>query len=156
MAWNRVARVEYLQRKLAQLPVSARAAAGHQVAANANNLAARMKRTVRKKSGVLAASINVGQGSFELSRRIWAGGPSTTKALRKKAKSGAGFDNKYDYAFAIEFGTRPHIAGGRFQGSRHPGNRPFPFFFVTYRAIKKDLVRKMGEAFRKAARATAQ
>lgn len=47
-----------------------------------------------------------------------------------------------DQAAYIEFGTPPHIAGGKFEGAKHPGTRAAPFFFASYRANKKRFTRR--------------
>ena len=65
-------------------------------------------------------------------------------------------NEKAFYARFVEFGTAPHVQGGQFAGTQHPGNPAQPFFFVSYRAMKKEIksiVRKaIQEAVRKAIR----
>lgn len=41
-----------------------------------------------------------------------------------------------EQAAFVEFGTPPHIAGGKFEGAKHPGQKAQPFFFASYRANK--------------------
>lgn len=64
-------------------------------------------------------------------------------------------NSKVRYAHLVEFGTRPHVNAGEFAGSQHPGTTAQPFFFVSYRALKKQaqtIIRKaIREAVQKAA-----
>lgn len=50
------------------------------------------------------------------------------------------------YAHLIEFGAAPHVAGGRFEGAAHPGNRPQPFFWPSYRATARRHKNRAGRA----------
>lgn len=54
------------------------------------------------------------------------------------------------YAAMVEFGTRPHVLGGKFAGAQHPGSAPSPFFFPAYRATKKAMAARLRRAVRKA------
>lgn len=51
--------------------------------------------------------------------------------------SGWAVEATAEQAAFVEFGTPPHIAGGKFEGAKHPGQRATPFFFVSYRALRK-------------------
>lgn len=53
------------------------------------------------------------------------------------------------YAHLVEFGTAPHINGGKFAGTRNPGAKAQPFFFPGYRANKKQFKNKVKAAIRK-------
>lgn len=53
------------------------------------------------------------------------------------------------YAHMVEFGTAPHINGGKFAGTRNPGAKAQPFFFPGYRANKKQFKNKVRAAIRK-------
>jgi len=129
------------------------------VAGNAENAAELMrlqKSLVRKKSRKTEQSIRSKAGKNDLQVLVVAGGALTTKRLRAGAKTDSKFDNEYDYALAEEFGTAPHIVGGKFAGARHPGSRPVPFFFPPFRALKKSMKRKMGQKTKAAAQAVAR
>lgn len=54
-----------------------------------------------------------------------------------------------------EFGTAPHINGGRFAGSDHPGTAPRPFFYPPVRALKRRVKSRITRATKKAAREVA-
>lgn len=56
------------------------------------------------------------------------------------------------YARWIEFGTAPHPQGGRFTGTQHPGTRSRPFFFPSFRAMRKEVKRRLTIAVRDAVR----
>lgn len=60
------------------------------------------------------------------------------------------------YARWVEFGTAPHINGGLFAGTEHPGTTAQPFFFVSYRATRKKTKRDIRKAVRDAAREVAK
>ncbi|MCO7736447.1 HK97 gp10 family phage protein [Brucella intermedia] len=61
---------------------------------------------------------------------VRAGGEAT----RVKQINGTG---TFDYAIGVEFGTSPHIAGGKFKGAMHPGTSAQPFFWPSYRMLRK-------------------
>ena len=46
----------------------------------------------------------------------------------------------------VEFGTPPHIAGGMFEGAKHPGQKAHPFFWTSYRANRKRFRRRNARA----------
>lgn len=76
---------------------------------------------------------NVGEaGDPDLSVRISAG----NSAVR--------------YSHLVEFGTAPHINGGLFAGTEHPGTRAQPFFFPTYRKLRKRARSRLSRAITKA------
>ena len=59
---------------------------------------------------------------------------------------------KVRYAHLIEFGTAPHTNAGIFAGSENPGARSQPFFFPSYRALRKDAQKIIRLAIRDAVR----
>ena len=59
------------------------------------------------------------------------------------------------YARWVEFGTSPHVNGGRFAGTANPGIRAQPFFYPAYRAMRKRVRGRTTRAIRKAARTAA-
>ncbi len=50
----------------------------------------------------------------------------------------------------IEFGTSPHVQGGVFAGTMHPGTIAQPFFFPAYRVMRKRHKGRASRALRKA------
>lgn len=59
------------------------------------------------------------------------------------------------YARWVEFGTKGHTNGGMFAGSKHPGTRAQPFFYISWRANKKPARARVRKAVRTAARKVA-
>lgn len=59
------------------------------------------------------------------------------------------------YARWVEFGIKAHVNGGMFAGSKHPGTRAQPFFYVSWRANKKPTKARVRKAVRTAARKVA-
>lgn len=58
-------------------------------------------------------------------------------------------DRHVRYAHLVEFGAKPHIAGGRFAGAMHPGAPAQPFFWPAYRLIRKRHKNRAGRAISK-------
>jgi HK97 gp10 family phage protein len=58
-------------------------------------------------------------------------------------------NNAVRYAHMVEFGTAPHINGGKFAGTENPGAKAQPFFYPGYRANKKQFKNKVRAAIRK-------
>lgn len=59
---------------------------------------------------------------------------------------------KVRYAHLVEFGTRPHPQGGLYAGTMHPGTRPQPFFFSSWRATRNEARKIIRQAVRDAVR----
>lgn len=55
---------------------------------------------------------------------------------------------KAPHAHLVEFGTRPHINGGRFAGSQHPGTAPQPFARPAWDAEKDATIQRIAEEMR--------
>jgi HK97 gp10 family phage protein len=58
-------------------------------------------------------------------------------------------DAKAWYARLVEFGTAPHVNGGRFAGTLHPGASPRPFFYPVFRANRRRARSRLTRAIRK-------
>ena len=112
------------------------------------------------RSGDLQKSIEV---SGKLSKR-------QAKEARKAIAAGVPMAAVTTYvgsnspvAHLVEFGTAPHINGGRFKGSHHPGTAPQPFMRPAWDANKQavldslsddlraEIARVLGRAARRAA-----
>jgi len=59
------------------------------------------------------------------------------------------------YAHLVEFGTKPHPQGGMFKGTQHPGTPPSPFFWPSYRLVRRKHRGRCGRALGKAVKAIA-
>ena len=79
-------------------------------------------------------------------------GPQLGKGLTITIYAG---DAKAFYARWVEFGTAPHIAGGKFKGAIHPGTAARPYFFPSYRANRKPAKAAIRKAVRAAAKQVA-
>jgi len=95
----------------------------------------------------------------------WGDAPKGSAVLGKVKTSGRGAGNLQITVFAgggdayyarmIEFGTAPHLNGGRFAGSQHPGTAAVPFFYPAYRANRKRAKSRITRAINKAAKRVA-
>lgn len=56
----------------------------------------------------------------------------------------------------IEFGTDPHVNGGQFAGTQHPGTEAQPFLLPAWRLNKRRVESRINRAIRKAIREASQ
>lgn len=149
------ATLEGLEQRLAAfrvLPAKIQAAAEAQLDQEAKDLAEAVRRAVPVKTGTLRDTIEVKAGDDPTTRTVVAGGKATTVKVRQgvkdadfaKALETGGSKGEYDYARGVEFG---HLT----PEGEHIG--PRPFFFATFRARKKAMVRRLKAAARKAIKA---
>src|SRR5829696_7325982 len=98
---------------------------------NGEMLAKEMRNAAPQESGTLIQSIRVEPQLQKLNPRVYvkAGGPLTTKPVQR------GRDGSFDYANAVEFGTRKMPAR--------------PFFYPTYRRLKLEIRGNIDTALRK-------
>lgn len=106
-----------------------------------------MQRQVPVESGELRDSIGWTFGD----KPKYSQAVTTVKAGPLTVTIFAG-NTKVRYAHLVEFGTAPHINGGLFDGSKHPGAKPQPFFFTSYRAMRKEARRMITKAVKEAVR----
>jgi HK97 gp10 family phage protein len=163
---TKVERRQQLLRKLAALPPAARSAMKPALAQSADEMQGMMKRLapVGPVSGHNKAR-GLQPGALRDSIvQTWGGG----KERYSSVAGGAGADgdpdltvtlsagnSKVRYAHLVEFGTAPHENGGKFKGSQHPGTAAQPFFYPSYRALKKRAKNRMSRAAKKAAQRVA-
>lgn len=121
-----------LSKKMAAIPKEVRRALRAQNKANAGDLVETMKGFVNVQEGDLVTSIKSKDvsNSREISQRITAGGPTTTKPVRDGASA------TYDYALANEFGTEKMPAQ--------------PFFWPAWRLKRRAFKNRMSRAAKKA------
>jgi HK97 gp10 family phage protein len=139
--------------KMAALPAEVRSAIKQALAEGADEITDMQKRLAPVKTGDLRNSIVQTWGGARvryssLSAAAGAGDPDLT--VRLSAGNG-----KVRYAHLIEFGTAPHINGGKFAGSQHPGTKAQPFFYPPYRALRKRVKSRITRATTKAAKKVA-
>ena len=149
MAQTKIIGMPRLLRKLKVLPDVARAELRVALAQQADDIVAMMKR--------------LAQGSRLIGSIGWVWGNKPPKGAMAVATVGKG-----DLAITIyagnaevfwarweEFGTAPHIVGGKFAGAEHPGTAPRAFFFPSWRAMRKSVKAALRKASRDAARKVA-
>jgi HK97 gp10 family phage protein len=115
------ASLKRLQRRLDKVPIEVRAAAATEALLQALALSEAMKQAAPVDDGDLRESHRVERGRRGDRFYVKAGGPKTTKPVRKGQKA------TYDAANAVEFGTHKMQAQ--------------PFFYPTYRRNRKAMRR---------------
>lgn len=144
---------ERLLAKMKALPPQVRSAIKQALAQGADEITNMQKRLVPVDSGDLRDSI----------AQTWGAGKVRYSSLNAGAETGdpdltvrlSAGNSKVRYAHLVEFGTAPHINGGKFAGSQHPGTAAHPFFFPAYRALRKRVKSRITRATNKAAKTVA-
>lgn len=121
----RIEGAKEMERALLQLKTASAKAVVRRVSKRAlEPVASAARGMVPVRSGALQKSIEV---SGKLSKR-------QAKEARRLMASGASAAALLTYvgsnspvAHLVEFGTAPHVNGGKFKGSHHPGTAPQPF-----------------------------
>lgn len=142
-----------LEKKLKRLPDAATASIKKAMEQSADEIVSMMKSLVPEQSGDLKDSIGWTWGKLPNGSTIMAQAKSTLGGgLTLTIYAG---NDKAFYARWVEFGTAAHINGGMFAGSKHPGSKASPFFFVSYRANRKRVKSRIRRAVNKAAKEVA-
>lgn len=128
------ASVERLRKRLAKVPLEVRAAAATEALLQAQALGAAIQRAAPKDEGKLKESVRVEGDRTGERFLVKAGGPLTTRPVRKGASA------TYDYANAVEHGTQKM--------------KREPFFYPTYRARRAQIRRAIVNAAARAAKLT--
>lgn len=142
---------EKLKRRFAALPEKVREQIGVEFAKGAQDLVAMQRRLAPKKTGKLRESITWRWG-FEGRVKYSQGGGSRAPGAMKTGLLNivvSAGNAQVRYAHLVEFGASAHVAGGIFEGVRHPGAPAQPFFFVSYRAKRRALKARAKRALRK-------
>lgn len=142
--------LDRLKRKLRQFPQAVEAEIKAAMETSANEIVALAKSLAPTDSGDLRNSIAWTYGEAPKGA-IVLGKVKARKAGNIKITVYAGGPDAY-YARFIEFGTAPHINGGRFAGSANPGTAAQPFFYPAYRASRKRAKSRVTRAVNKAAK----
>lgn len=138
-----------LNRKLKALPALAEAAIKLAMEQGAEEIVSMMKRLVPVDNGDLRDSIGWTWGDApSYSQRI---GAVKSKTGNLKITIYAG-NSKVRYAHLVEFGSAPHINGGMFAGTKNPGAKAQPFFFVSFRALRRRTKSRITRAINKSAK----
>jgi hypothetical protein len=135
---SKISGLAALNRKLRLLPIEAREEIRKVVDASADEMVSLAKGLVAGdvNTGDLQMSIKRAPGRHDLAVVVMAGGELTTRHVENGK---AGYAYEYDYAFANEHGTVDMPEQ--------------PFFWVSYRAVKRRARARATRAIRKAARA---
>ena len=158
---SRIQRREQLLAKMKAMPEAVRQEIKKALAAGADQIMGDMQRLAPVSStgnhgnppGALRASI----------KQTWGGGKARYASLNGVMSAGdpdltvriSAGNPRVRYAHLVEFGTAPHINGGKFAGSKHPGTTAQPFFFPAYRANKRRVKARISRATTKAVKALA-
>lgn len=150
---SKVIGLDRLKRKMRKLPEAVEAEIRPVMQQSAHEIVDFAKGLVPVESGTLRESIGW----------TWGDAPEGAMVLGQVQRGGAGNmvitiyagNDEAFYARFVEFGTAPHLNGGRFAGSDNPGTSAQPFFYPAYRA-KRRLVRgRVSRAVNKAAKRVA-
>lgn len=134
--------------RMARLPAEVKASVEAQIAVEAEQLASAIRSNTPVDTGTLRDTIRVVDGKRPLSKLVVAGGRETTVKVRKgvsdrdfaRAREAKNNTGEYDYFRAVEFG---HLTK---DGVAVPAQ---PFFYTTYRALRKAIRRRIFAAARK-------
>lgn len=141
-----------LNRKLAKLPAAAEKRIKEAMGQGADEIVALMKSLVAIDSGELRDSIGWTWGDApKYSQKI-----ATVKSADGKLVITIYAGNsKVRYAHLVEFATKAHENGGLYAGTMHPGTSAQPFFFVSYRALRRRTKSRITRAINKSAKEVA-
>lgn len=161
--------LQSLRTKLKKIPQEARSAIKQALAESADDMVATMKNLAPVSAngshgwepGMLQASIVATFGDGQVPKYA-----AFRQKRRGSKRSIQGKDPDLSvtitagndfvrYAHLVEFGTAPHVNGGRFAGTNHPGTAAQPFFYPGYRAHKKRVKAKIARATNRAAKKVA-
>lgn len=145
----RILGLDRLKRKLRQFPDAVTKEIRQAMEQSAGEIVEMMKSLVAVESGELRDSIGW----------TWGDRPRYSQAVAAvKSRDGnmvitiyAG-NERVRYAHLVEFGSAPHINAGKFAGSKHPGTAAQPYFFVSFRALRRRAKGRVTRAVNKAAK----
>ena len=141
-----------LNKKLQKLPAPAGAAIRAAMEQGANEIVALMKSLVAVDSGDLRDSIGWTWGERPKYSQAIATVKSSDGKLALTIFAG---NSKVRYAHLVEFATAAHENGGIYAGTMHPGTKAQPFFFVSWRALRRRTKSRITRAITKSAKAVA-
>jgi HK97 gp10 family phage protein len=141
---------EKLLAKMAAIPAEIRREMSAAIQQSADEITRLQKSLAPKRTGRLAESIVSTKGKPAPKYSTFNGkGGESDPDLSVTISAG---NSKVRYAHLVEFGTAPHVNGGRFAGSQNPGTPARPFFFPAYRALKRRAKSRITRATKKAIR----
>lgn len=148
----KILRLKELQRKLDRLPGRVKARIREAMEQGANEIVDMAKSLVPDDSGALRDSIGwtygrAPKGAMTLGKVEAIGGDLTITIY-------AGNSEAF-YARWVEFGTSQHIAGGKFAGSTIPAIPASPYFYVSFRTLRRKVKARISRGITKAAKEVA-
>lgn len=144
--------LDRLNKKLKKLPPAAEKRIKEAMETGANEIVALMKSLVAVDSGDLRDSIGWTWGERPKYSQAIATVKSSSGKLALTIYAG---NSKVRYAHLVEFGSAPHINGGQFAGTQHPGTTARPYFFVSWRALRRRTKSRITRAITKSAKEVA-
>lgn len=126
--------MDKLRARFERIPKAVREAAKVSVVQGATEIASLQKRLAPVDDGDLKNSITVTPPGKSTPPYSQPGGQRVAKPTEAIITAG---NTKVRYAHLVEFGVAPHVNGGIFEGTQHPGTKAQPFFWPSYRALKK-------------------
>lgn len=161
-----------LERKLRAMPPTVNTALSEAIAENATELTAMMRRLAPQDDGDLVRSIEWFWSQPGRRGGLFGRGRTTDtrvsiKGAERLSATIAAGDSVAYYAAFVEFGTQSGVRGqqlanpGANRRSRrslrtHPGSRAQPFFFPSYRALRRRMKARMSRKMNAAIKRLAQ
>lgn len=144
--------LQKLQRKLDALPQKVKTRIRGAMEEGAGEIVAMAKSLVPADSGTLRDSIGwtwgrAPKGAMTIGKVQSVGGDLTITVY-------AGSSEAF-YARWVEFGTAAHTAGGKFTGAEIPAIPASPFFYVSFRALRRRVKSRITRSINKAAKEVA-
>lgn len=142
--------LDRLQRKLKRLPVLAEQEIRKAMEAGAEEMA-----TLAKSLAVsdrVRESIGWTYGDAPKGAMVLGAVKSRSGSIKITIYAGGG---EAFMAWWEEFGTSPHTNAGIFAGTQHPGTKARPYFFVSYRALRRRIKSRITRSITKSAKRAA-
>ena len=147
-----VRNLDRLKKRLAALPASVRTELAGAIDKGADEIVALQRDLAPKRTGALARSIQKNKGGAGPAYSTFKSAARGDADLKVTITAG---NTDVRYAHLVEFGTKPHMNKGKFEGTENPGATAKPFFYPAYRALKKRAAARIVRAGRKAAKGLA-
>ncbi|OHV84159.1 HK97-gp10 family putative phage morphogenesis protein [Rhizobium sp. LCM 4573] len=146
---DRIIGLTKLQQKLKRLPLVVKEQIRKAMEQGAEEIVDLAKSLVPVDSGALKNSIGwtwgrAPRGAMTLGTVQSVGGDLTITIYAGDADAW--------YARFVEFGTKAHTAGGMFEGATIPAIPASPFFFVSFRALRRRVRSRITRGINKAAK----
>lgn len=142
-----------LAARLAQIPAEIVAELRPALIQSADDLADLARALAPEDEGDLKASVTVTPPGAMTP--AYAEGGGRRLAAENQALVTVG-SSEVRHGHLVEFGTKPHVNGGQFAGTQHPGTAPRPFLAPAARLTQARSRRRIGRAIGRAIRNASQ